>query len=218
MDKLGRAGLQTRPGQLAPSAIYLDRAVPVSNIPGFFDGEASVQDEASQLVPELLQLAPGLRVLDACAAPGGKTCHILESEDSLTLCCSDRSPARLTKIEDNLKRLQLEASLLLADGADTDAWWNGEAFDRILLDAPCSASGVIRRHPDIKLLLTPAQVEKLVVEQRRLLHALWACLKPGGLLLYTTCSVLPQENQAQIHRFLASMRMLNMKASRPIGE
>jgi 16S rRNA (cytosine967-C5)-methyltransferase len=203
MDKLGRAGLQTRPGQLAPSAIYFDHAVPVSNIPGFFDGEASVQDEASQLVPELLQLTPGLRVLDACAAPGGKTCHILESEDSLTSCVAlDRSPARLTKIADNLNRLQLQASLLLADGADTDVWWNEEAFDRILLDAPCSASGVIRRHPDIKLLLTPAQVEKLVVEQRRLLHALWACLKPGGLLLYTTCSVLPQENQAQIHRFL----------------
>ena len=203
MDKLGRAGLQGRPGHLSPSAIYLDQAVPVSNIPGFFEGEASVQDEASQLVPELLKLTSGLRVLDACAAPGGKTCHILESEDSLTACVAlDRSPARLNKIEDNLNRLQLKSSLICADGADIGAWWDGEGFDRVLLDAPCSASGVIRRHPDIKLLLTPAQVEKLILEQRRLLRSLWACLKPGGLLLYTTCSVLPQENQAQINRFL----------------
>ncbi len=203
MDKLARAGLQARPGQLSPSAIYLDQAVPVSDIPGFFEGEASVQDEASQLVPELFQLTSGLRFLDACAAPGGKTCHILESEDSLTSCVAvDRSPTRLTKIEDNLNRLQLEASLICADGADVDAWWDGEGFDRVLLDAPCSASGVIRRHPDIKLLLNPAQVEKLILEQRRLLRSLWACLKPGGLLLYTTCSVLPQENQTQIHQFL----------------
>ena len=205
LDKIGQAGLKAHAGELAASAVYLDQPVPVGSIPGFFDGAVSVQDEASQLVPELLQLAPGLAVLDACAAPGGKTCHILESEDSLTSFTSlDRSPIRLIKIQENLERLQLKAALLCADGTDTDAWWTGETFDRILLDAPCSASGVIRRHPDIKLLLTPAKIEKVIIEQRRLLNTLWACLRPGGLLLYTTCSVLPKENQEQMRTFLGA--------------
>ncbi len=205
LDKIGQAGLKAQAGELAASAVYLDQPVPVGSIPGFFDGAVSVQDEASQLVPELLQLAPGLAVLDACAAPGGKTCHILESEDSLTsFTALDRSPIRLIKIQENLERLQLKAALLCADGTDTDAWWTGETFDRILLDAPCSASGVIRRHPDIKLLLTPAKIEKVIIEQRRLLNTLWACLRPGGLLLYTTCSVLPKENQEQMRTFLGA--------------
>ena len=203
LDTIDQADIKARAGKLAASAVYIDQPLPVSKIPGFFEGAASVQDEASQLVPELLQLTPGLKVLDACAAPGGKTCHILESEGSLTTCIAlDRSPTRLIKIEENLERLQLEACLLCADGNDRDSWWSGEAFDRILLDAPCSASGVIRRHPDIKLLLTPAQLERLILEQERLLETLWTCLKPGGLLLYTTCSIVPQENQAQINRFL----------------
>lgn len=190
-------------GSYAPSAVYLQQPRAVQEIPGFDEGWLSIQDEASQLVPKLLQLEPNLRVLDACAAPGGKTCHILESEQSLTeLVVLDLAPARLERITENLERLHLRASLQAADAADTDQWWDGTQFDRILLDAPCSATGVIRRHPDIKLLRSPQEVDQLVQTQARLLNALWACLKPGGLLLYTTCSILQQENQQFIANFL----------------
>lgn len=203
---LAQADIQATAGALAPAAIYLAEPLPVSDLPGFQEGWLSIQDEASQLVPGLLQLAPGMRVLDACAAPGGKACHILESEPSLTSCVVvDISAQRTQKIEQNLQRLGLSAQLHVADATKVALWWDGEEFDRILLDAPCSATGVIRRHPDIKLLRSANDIASLVTTQQQILQALWPCLKPGGLLLYTTCSVLRQENEFNVSQFLQSV-------------
>jgi 16S rRNA (cytosine967-C5)-methyltransferase len=175
----------------------------VDKLPGFLDGLVSVQDEASQLVPALLELSPGQRVLDACAAPGGKTAHCLESEPLLTtLTAVDIEGNRARSIEQNLQRLQLRAEIKVADASALEDWWDGSPYQRILLDAPCSATGVIRRHPDIKLLRAEADVARLADLQQVLLNSLWSCLEPGGLMLYTTCSVLRQENQDTIGRFL----------------
>jgi 16S rRNA (cytosine967-C5)-methyltransferase len=205
MERLQAENIGATLGKLSDSAIYLDKPAPVNDIPGFNEGLLSIQDEASQLVPGLLHLEPGLRVLDACAAPGGKTCHLIESEDLLTqMVCIDRAQAKLKRIEENLQRLHLQAKLIEADAADTNQWWDGNQFERILLDAPCSATGVIRRHPDIKLLRRPSDIENLTKIQFQLLNNLWACLKPGGLLLYTTCSLLRQENEEVLRRFLDS--------------
>lgn len=205
LQSLAEAGVGAKPGDLAGSALYLDKPAPVTDLPGFDEGRVSVQDEASQLVAPLLQLEPGQHVLDACAAPGGKSCHILESEHSLTSLTSiDISQSKLDRIRENFERLGLESKLVAADASDIEAWWDGNHFDRILLDAPCSATGVIRRHPDIKLLRKPEQIKSLGEIQSSLLTNLWACLKPGGLLLYTTCSLLRQENEDTIRRFLDS--------------
>lgn len=203
LARLLHDGLECAPGELAQSSIYLHTPRPVNEIPGFTDGMLSVQDEASQLAPELLGVAPGARVLDACAAPGGKTCHLLESEPGTDSCLAlDRDARRSEMIRENLDRLGLRAELAVADAADPAAWWDGKAFDRILLDAPCSATGVIRRHPDIKLLLRPRDVTSQQETQFTLLNAVWNCLKPGGRLLYTTCSVLRRENEQVVSRFL----------------
>ena len=200
---LQAADVEAQAGALTATAVYLQKPSPVANIPGFDDGLLSVQDEASQLPAGLLQLEPGLRLLDACAAPGGKTCHILESEPLLTNCTAiDLSLRKLERIEENFQRLHLSATLIEADAADIDSWWDGQLFDRILLDAPCSATGIIRRHPDIKLLRKPEQIEQLLLTQTRLLTSLWSCLEPGGILLYTTCSILRQENEERIAHFL----------------
>ena len=202
---LRHAGMDCLPGELAQSAIYLAKPRPVNEIPGFADGLLSVQDEASQLVPAVLGPESGARLLDACAAPGGKTCHLLEFQPAAASCLAlDRNPLRGKKIRENLERLGLEAELATADAADRSAWWDGNGFDGILLDAPCSATGVIRRHPDIKLLLRPDDVDRHGDVQFSLLEALWPCLKPGGRLLYTTCSVLRRENERVISRFLAA--------------
>ena len=204
LERLREAGLAARPGALAPTAVYLDEPLPVTRLPGFMAGEVSVQDEASQLVPGLLGLGAGQRVLDACAAPGGKTCHLLESEPSLSsLTAVDMDSVRMGRLRENLARLQLDARCRVADVADLDAWWDGEPFDRILLDAPCSATGVIRRHPDIKLLRRAADLSALAQTQRALLSALWSCLAPGGRLLFSTCSLLREENEETIAAFLA---------------
>ncbi|GJM11991.1 MAG: ribosomal RNA small subunit methyltransferase B [Pseudohongiella sp.] len=205
LESLEQAGVGASAGRLANSAVYLDKPAPVTDLPGFSEGRVSVQDEASQLVPSLLRLEPGQRVLDACAAPGGKSCHILESECSLaSLTSIDMSQTKLDRIRENLERLDLTSKLVVADAGETDRWWDGQHFDRILLDAPCSATGVIRRHPDVKLLRKPEQIENLVQIQIKLLERLWPCLKPGGILLYTTCSLLRQENEQSIERFLES--------------
>ncbi len=191
-------------GLLASSAIYLDVPCSVDALPGFGEGLISVQDEASQLIPELLELEPEFSVLDACAAPGGKTCHILESVRSLSrVLAIDNDSRRLERLRENLERLNLEADIVVADAGDIDSWWNGDPFDRILLDAPCSATGIIRRHPDIKLLRRSDDVVKLNRIQLTLLTNLWITLKPGGLLLYSTCSVLPAENYEIVAAFLA---------------
>lgn len=189
------------------SAIVLDNPLPVEKIPGFAAGHVSVQDASAQLAAQLLQLNKNQNLLDACAAPGGKTAHILEAEPELAkLTAIDIDEARVEKIKENLNRLKLNQSitrLLCADAAQPEVWWDNKPFDRILLDAPCSASGVIRRHPDIKFLRQPDDVKKLPQLQLSLLRQLWLCLKPGGLLLYATCSVFPAENTGVIASFIA---------------
>jgi len=185
--------------------ITLTEPVDVLALPGFLEGYVSVQDGAAQLAAPLLLLTKGLRVLDACAAPGGKTAHIAESEPELEkLIAVDHDAKRVMMIEENIKRLRLSAETVVADVAEIDKWWNGEPFDRILLDAPCSASGVIRRHPDIKLLRRPDDIAEMAYVQLSLLNALWPLLKVNGLLLYATCSVLPQENTKTLAAFLAN--------------
>lgn len=186
--------------------ITLPNPLDVKQLPGFADGEISVQDAGAQLAALFLNAQPGEYILDACCAPGGKTAHILEHTDNVELLAIDNNLARMEKVRDNLTRLKLTAECVCDDVADVDKWWNGKLFDRILLDAPCSASGVIRRHPDIKLLRRPSDIPALATEQHRLLQALWPLLKPNGTLLYVTCSVFPEENAELITQFLAKQK------------
>ncbi|MGF2687385.1 16S rRNA (cytosine(967)-C(5))-methyltransferase RsmB [Marinobacter sp. DUT-3] len=203
LGHLAEAGIQGKATAFAPHGIQLDTPVPVDRLPWFADGAVSVQDEAAQLSTTLLDLAPGQRVLDACAAPGGKTCAILEACGELgEVVAIDESAERLPRVQENLDRLDLRATLLEADAAAIDQWWDDQPFDRILLDVPCSASGVIRRHPDIKLLRRESDIVPLASIQLGLLDAMWQILKPGGRLVYATCSVFPQENHRIIQRFL----------------
>ena len=183
------------------TAITLATPCPVERLPGFTDGLVSVQDSAAQFAAGLLDLRSGQRVLDACAAPGGKAGHMLERQSDLDLWAVDSSAQRLVQLRDNLQRLKLSAKIIHGDAADSVTWWDGRAFDHILVDAPCSATGVIRRHPDIKLLRRASDIAVLARQQLRLLGALWPTLKPGGQLLYITCSVLARENDAVIEAF-----------------
>ncbi len=253
LEMLRAAGIPARPEAILDTDVTLETPVPVTQLPGFAEGLVSVQDAAAQWAAVLLDAQPGHRVLDACAAPGGKTGHILERTPDLKTCVAvDREATRVTRIDGNLKRLGLAARLVTADAADPAAWWDdsrdgggttsgtkevgdvgnksprataapdipvsrgtrasrtspgavadGRPFDRILLDAPCSASGVIRRHPDVKLRRKPADLPKLAAAQARLLSALWPLLQPGGKLLYVTCSILPEENENTVRAFLA---------------
>lgn len=187
-----------------PSGIILKTPVDVNQLPRFAEGYCSVQDLSAQLAAELLDLKPDQRVLDACAAPGGKTAHILETEPRLAeVVAIDKDAQRLNKITENLARLSLTATVLAADATDTKTWWDQKPFDRILLDAPCSATGIIRRHPDIKYLRREADFETLPKQQLALLQALWPLLKSGGLLVYATCSIMPEENAKVVQQFLA---------------
>lgn len=210
LHTLATAGIPATGVADMPWAVILEDAQAVHTLPGFEAGLFSVQDLAAQHAAPLLQLAPGLRVLDACAAPGGKTTHILETEPQLAaLVILDKDAARMIRIKENIQRLQLASPAVrleycAADAADTASWWDGHAFDRILLDAPCSGSGVIRRHPDIKLLRQPKDIAALAQQQRNLLHALWPLLKVGGILLYATCSIFPEENAEEIAAFLST--------------
>ena len=204
LDLLSEAGIAARACVYSRDGIILDAATDVRSLPGFADGWISVQDEAAQLAADLLDLAPGQRVLDACCAPGGKTCHILEAEPALAgVVAVDLEAKRLVRVRENLERLGLSAELIAADGRDTASWWDGKPFQRILLDAPCSATGVIRRHPDIKLTRQPDDIAALALLQGELLDALWKTLEVGGILLYATCSTLPTENTEVIEAFLA---------------
>lgn len=204
LQQLEQAGIAASATEYSHSGIRLEQPCDVHQLPGFADGLCSVQDEAAQLSAQLLDLQPGQRVLDACCAPGGKTCHILETQPQLeSLLALDLEPERLQRVRDNLDRLQLQASLKATDVRDVDNWWDGQQFDRILLDAPCSATGVIRRNPDIKLTRTEEDIADLAQLQGELLDRLWPTLKPGGLLLYATCSILPAENSDNIEQFLA---------------
>ncbi|PVZ10567.1 MULTISPECIES: 16S rRNA (cytosine(967)-C(5))-methyltransferase RsmB [unclassified Pseudomonas] len=201
---LDQAGIAAHPCAFSADGVTLAQACDVDQLPGFAEGWASVQDEAAQLAAGLLELKAGHRVLDACCAPGGKTCHLLEQEPGLAEVVGiDLEPKRLARVQDNLARLGLQATLIAADGRDTGAWWDGKPFQRILLDAPCSATGVIRRHPDIKLTRQPDDIPALAQLQGELLDALWKTLEVGGVLVYATCSVLPAENSENIAAFLA---------------
>lgn len=188
----------------APDALVLATPMDVQQLPGFSDGAVSVQDAAAQLAADYLDVQPGQRVLDACSAPGGKTSHLLEREPSLKLLALDSDASRLQRVRENLQRLQLQAELKAVDAGATAAWWDQQPFDRILLDAPCSGTGVIRRHPDIKWLRRERDIPALAEQQLQLLRALWSTLARGGKLLYATCSSLPAENADVIRAFLAS--------------
>jgi 16S rRNA (cytosine967-C5)-methyltransferase len=193
--RLAAAGFGATVDAALPDAVLLTEPCAVAALPGFADGLVSVQDAAAQRAAVLLGLAPGQRVLDACAAPGGKTAHMLELCPGIAeLVAIERNRERLGQMAQTLERLGLAAALVEADAADTGAWFDGRPFDRILIDAPCSATGVIRRHPDIKLLRRPGDIARLAGEQARLLEALWPVLAPGGRLLYASCSVLRAEN------------------------
>ncbi|WP_240668250.1 MULTISPECIES: 16S rRNA (cytosine(967)-C(5))-methyltransferase RsmB [Piscinibacter] len=202
LARLRAAGLEATPA--GDAAIVLAQPCPVTRLPGFAAGDVSVQDLAAQRAAPLLLgagLPPGARVLDACAAPGGKTAHLLELAD-LELLALDSDPARLQRIDETLARLGLRAQTRAADAARPADWWDGRPFDAILLDAPCSASGIVRRHPDVRWLRRATDIDALAATQAALLEALWPLLRPGGRLLYATCSVFRAEGQGQIDAFL----------------
>ncbi len=205
--KLRDKNIAAQLSDLSKAGIVLDESSKVFKLPGFLEGEVSIQDTAAQLAAFLLMLQAGQRVLDACAAPGGKTAHILETQPNLSSCIVvDKDAIRLNKVKDNLTRLGLadnKVRLLCAKAQELRASWKGELLDRILLDAPCSGTGVIRKHPDIKLLRREEDIAKLAEQQYQLLSSLWALLKPNGILLYATCSILPEENSDVLLRFLS---------------
>lgn len=205
LSELESAGFAAHPVPWLPAAIRLDEPVGVQALPGFAAGVVSIQDAGAQLAAPLLAAEAGMRVLDACAAPGGKTIHLLEHTPGLAeLVAVDIEAQRVARIEDNLRRSGRSARLVVADVREPARFWDGRPFDRILLDAPCSATGVIRRHPDIKLLRRTDDIQTLAKAQLEILQAAFALLGPGGRLLYATCSVLPEENQDVVERFLAA--------------
>lgn len=202
LQQLAAQNIAAEPTEFSPYGIRLAQACNPRQLPLFDQGWVSVQDEAAQLSADLLQVSGGQKVLDACAAPGGKTTHLLESQPNLDLTALDLEERRLIRLRENLARLGLNAKVQAGDGTQPETWWDGELFDRILLDAPCSATGIIRRHPDIKILRQPDDIQKLSQLQSQLLKTLWSLLKPGGRLLYATCSILPRENSKIIESFL----------------
>ena len=200
LARLGERGIK---GDIVGAqAVLLERPLPIESLPGFGAGEVSIQDAGAQLAAALLDVRAGLRVLDACAAPGGKAGHILELADC-ALTALDNDPARVPRINDNLARLGFSARVVCGDCLSPAGWSEGGLFDRILLDAPCTASGVVKRHPDIKWLRRESDIVQLAAIQGRMLDALWQQLAAGGKLLYATCSVFPQENAQTIESFLA---------------
>lgn len=201
LELLTQAGIEGVACVFAPEGIRLVKPVSVELLPGFFEGAVSIQDEAAQWAADILSPVVGAQVLDTCAAPGGKTCHLLEKFD-IELTSVELEPYRAERIQDNLNRLHLTSEIICHDAADI-SWATGRAFTYVMLDVPCSATGVIRRNPDIKCLRTPEQLEALVVLQRAILVENWKLLPPGGHLLYITCSVLPIENEENIAWFLA---------------
>lgn len=208
---LEKQGLSARLLPHTQCGIILDTAIPANELPGFLQGAISVQDGAAQLAGELLELQPGLRVLDACAAPGGKLTHVLEIEPHLAACVAlEKDAKRMELIKDNLQRLQFSAQCFCDDVRDVSHWWDGQLFDRILLDVPCSASGVVRRHPDIKLLRQPKDIPAFAEVQRQLLDSVWPLLKTNGVLLYVTCSIFSAENTEVIKYFLTKHADANL--------
>ena len=203
LQQLAEKGIEATAVDFCPSAIVLKQSVGVDLLPGFAKGLVSVQDVAAQLAAGLLNVQAGQRVLDVCAAPGGKAAHILESQQRIKrLVAVDIDESRMLRVSENILRLNFSADLVVGDAANPEAWWDGEVFDRILLDVPCSALGVIRRHPDIKLLRKPEDIQALRDVQQRILKAVWPLLASDGVMLYATCSILKQENEQQIAVFL----------------
>ena len=203
-ERLVQAGLTCRPHPLVASALILDKAVAVSRVPDFENGIVSVQDAGAQLAASYLDLQPGQRVLDACAAPGGKTLAILQHCPNLAVTALDVDRQRLQRVEENLQRAGLKAELHCADAAQSSGQpWAAQGYDRILVDAPCSATGVLRRHPDIRLLRRVDDIAELGRRQAAILDAMWGLLSPGGRLLYVTCSLLPAENAQQVAAFMS---------------
>lgn len=199
MEKLAQAGMQAR--AMGDAAVRLERPCRIEAVPGFAEGEVSVQDKGAQAAAPLLEARPGMRVLDTCAAPGGKAAHLLELVEC-ELLAVDISRERAQRIEENLKRLGLKGTVKVGDAERPSTFWDGRPFDRILVDVPCSASGVVRRHPDILWLRREADIARFAAAQARMLEALWQLLAPGGKLLYATCSVFPEENGVQVRSFL----------------
>ncbi|MGM0525912.1 MAG: 16S rRNA (cytosine(967)-C(5))-methyltransferase RsmB [Pseudomonadota bacterium] len=201
--QLSDKGINATADDLVPSALRLDKATSVDQLPGFEQGAVSVQDRSAQMAAFLLNADPSHNVLDCCAAPGGKTQHLLEQHQFATpLTAIDIDPRRLVRVEENLARQEQPAKVICADVIDTESWWDGQLFDRILLDAPCSATGVIRRHPDIKWLRRSSDIDALVALQAKILDHIWPLVANGGELLYATCSVISKENQQQVDSFL----------------
>lgn len=198
--KLAEQGIAAQ--KMANITVILAKPMPVDKLPGFYEGEVSVQDYGAQFAAELLDVADGLRVLDACCAPGGKTGHILELAD-VNLVALDNDAGRLQRVQANLDRLKLKASLVVGDASDNKHWWDGVPFDRILADVPCTASGIVRRHVDIKWLRREADIASFAAQQALILQGLWQLLAKGGKLLYATCSIFHEENQRQVDNFLA---------------
>ncbi len=203
--QLAEVGIESSLHPALPQALRLAEPVPVSRLPGFAEGAVSVQDAAAQVAAQLLAPEPGQRVLDACAAPGGKTAHLLEAHPDLAeLVALDNESARLRTLTSTLDRLKLSATLVEGDAGDPSGWWDGRPFDRILLDAPCSATGILRRQPDVRLHRREGDIAALAAQQARLLTALWPLLAPGGRLVYAVCSVLRAEGEAVLASFVAS--------------
>lgn len=204
LQTLLNSGIKALEGECALTSIYLKQPISVSKLPGFSEGSCSVQDEAAQLSAQLLTPQKGERVLDACCAPGGKTCHLLEHvNNDAEVVAIDADSNRLVRVHENLARLGLSADVKQGEAQSPENWWDGKPFDRILLDVPCSATGVIRRHPDIKLLRQKEDIDNLAALQQSILRKAWELLKPGGTLLYATCSILPVENRDNVQQFLA---------------
>ena len=208
--------LQAKPG-LAQSCVILDQPCDVSALPGFDEAKLTVQDQAGQFIPALITLKPGMKILDACAAPGSKLTHLFEVCPDAHFTAIEIDEQRIGRLKDNLARHQMNARVLHADASEVGSWWDKTPFDLILLDAPCSATGVIRRHPDIKLLRQASDIKALHQTQLQLLNALWPTLKPGGQLLYTTCSVLPEENDAVIETFAREHSLKVEPLTLPVG-
>lgn len=201
--RLGAAQIGASRSVVVPEAVALESSRAVQGLPGFESGDVSVQDAAAQFAASLLDSRPGMRILDACAAPGGKACHVLERTPGIgELVALDIAPRRLQRVRDNLERLGLSATLVAGDARDPQSWWDGRLFDRILVDAPCSGTGVIRRHPDIKVLRRPEDIDRMAAAQSDLLRAAWPLLATGGRLVYATCSVLVRENELVVRAFL----------------
>ena len=225
LEKLADVSIEAREHPVVEQAVILQAPEAVERLPGFSKGLVSVQDAAAQLAAVLLECEPGMKVLDACAAPGGKTLHILQSAAALLVTALDKDKDRLERVTENLQRAAVSAKLIAVDAAQPDSWYDGIQYDRILLDAPCSASGIIRRHPDIRLLRKADDVPGLVDQQKRLLNAMWPLLKPGGRLLYSTCSMFKDENEHQVEQFISDhdncvelpLKEVQWGLSRPAG-